>query len=108
VQHQWLRVEAKMGAIGADHPQRLDARRQPRQIADLDGLQMMGMDGATLRRHGQCFAAALALALQKPTRLAGRVDLAVGFLPKRFTLTMHGDFFRCSPDRQCIKIVIRL
>jgi hypothetical protein len=44
VQHQRLRVEAEIGPVGADHAQRIGACGQARQIAGLDGLQVMDMD----------------------------------------------------------------
>lgn len=91
MQHQRLRVEAEIGPIGADHPQGVDAGGQARQIAVLDGFQVMLVDGAALGGCGQCLAAALALALQEPPRLASRIDVAIGLLPKQSTLMLlHG------------------
>jgi hypothetical protein len=88
MQHQRLRVEAEIGPVGADHAQRINAGGQTRQVAGLDGLQVMDMDVAALRRQVEGLAAALALALQEPSRFAGRVDVSVGLLPKESTLML--------------------
>jgi hypothetical protein len=68
---------------------------------------MMGVDATSLCGRGQRLAAALALALQEPTSLSGRVTGAVGLLPKKSTLILHGGCFPVIPDRECIEIVIR-
>jgi hypothetical protein len=101
VQHQRLRVEAEIGAIGADHPQCINAGGQPRQVAHFDGFQVMLVDGAALGGTAEGLAAALALALQKPARFSGRVDVAVGLLSKKITLMLlHGGCFRCSSEAE--------
>ena len=88
--HQRLGIEAQVVGIGADHFQRFHALGHARHVAVFDGLDMIGVDAGHLSGIVEAFAAALALALQIPARLARGIERTVRLLADGGAMVFKG------------------
>ena len=80
---QRLGIEAQILGVNADHFEGFHALGHAGHVAEFNRLDMIGVDAGGLANVLQAQAALFALALQKPARLAGGIDLAIGLLAEK-------------------------